>query len=73
MRDKAKCTAKVKINTTNLTLKTNWRGNEIKTGYQISCSRFDFRKSVLTGIQFMFEIMWRVIAYRNFKKFGKVI
>jgi len=59
MRGKVKYTTKVKIqvNRMNLTLRTNQRRNAIKLGYEISSCRYDFWKTLLTGIQFIFKIM----------------
>ena len=57
--DKVKYTDKVKVKRMDLTLRTDWRRNKIKTGYQL---RFVFWKIVLIAIQFMFEIIWRVFV-----------
>jgi hypothetical protein len=73
MRDKVKYTTKVKLNSIDLTLKTNQMTNTTKLCYQINSCRFGFWKNVLTGIQFKFIIIERVIVYNKFKNFGNVI
>jgi hypothetical protein len=42
LRDKDKCTAKVKSNRNSLTLRNELERNALKIGYQISCCGFDF-------------------------------
>jgi len=37
MIEKVKCTAKIRVNRIILTLRTDYRKNEIKVSYQISC------------------------------------
>jgi hypothetical protein len=50
MRGQVKCTAKVRINRINLTLRNGKRRNKIKTGYQICCCGFCFWRTLLTGL-----------------------